>query len=253
MEIDRYAHLHSPVHNWDVRVKLISLLLFALTTAALKSFVPLFIAAGISWVLVLSARLQAFFILRYLRAPLTLVLVMFPVLVFTYGGETAVHFWRIPVYTGGLQASGMIALKVTAVLVISLTLFGTSKLQDTMKGMESCRVPSKLVALLLFTYRYIFLFDEERRTYFLSARLRGYDRMRGLRRIGAGVSILVTLLLRSYEQSEEVYTAMQLRGFTGAYRSLTRFRLKAADLAKGAAVTVSAAGVLLVDLCSLWR
>ena len=53
---------------------------------------------------------------------------------------------------------------------------------------------------------------------------------RGLRHLGATSGILVTLLLRSYEQSERVAAAMRLRGFSGSFHSLARFRSTAADL-----------------------
>jgi energy-coupling factor transporter transmembrane protein EcfT len=55
---------------------------------------------------------------------------------------------------------------------------------------------------------------------------------REIRNTQSTVGVLVTLLVRSYEQSERVYSAMRLRGFTGLYRTTVELRFTGRDLLK---------------------
>ncbi len=248
MEVDKYAHLSSAVHSWDVRIKLISLTVFILAAASVGSFPPLLLALGASILLSAAARLPLAYLLKSLKAPLILVLFLIPFLVFTGGKEEIARFWRFTVYREGVLLSAKIALKVVTVILATVTLFGTSKLHDTMKAMETLRIPSKLVSVFLFTYRYIFQFQEERKKYLTSARLRGFEDMKGIARWGATLNILVTLLLRSFEQSEDVYNAMALRGFTGSYPTLTRFSLSGTDFVKAGAVILLCGGIAVWEV-----
>jgi cobalt/nickel transport system permease protein len=74
--------------------------------------------------------------------------------------------------------------------------------------------------------------------------LRGFSLQCGLRHIGTSSGILVTLLFRSYEQSERVAAAMRLRGFDGSFPGFTRHRSGPADML-AAVITAVWIGLLL--------
>ena len=80
--------------------------------------------------------------------------------------------------------------------------------------------------------------------------MRGYAIQRGLTHIRATVSLSVTLLIRSYEQSERVYAAMTLRGFSGSFQSLPRFSTRGSDAAKS--VLIGLLAVFCVLLETIW-
>ena len=244
MEVDTYAHITSPIHSWDIRFKLVSLMVSAFIAASCRNLPPIFLASSLSIILVVISHLPFLFVLRTLRAPLILLLVMAPVLICTSGGEPIASIWKVTFYTDGLYKAELIALKLFSVLFITVTLFGTAKLHDTMKGMEKLKVPRKLTAIFLFTYRYIFLSMEVMKVYFLAARLRGYSRIKGFRRLKTSVDILTSLLIRSYEQSERVYVAMHLRGFSGSYPTLTAFHINGTDILKSG-ITLAAGGIVV--------
>jgi cobalt/nickel transport system permease protein len=239
MEFDSYADLDSPVQAWDPRFKLSAGFLLILVCASLGK-APALAAAGLgALVLITLSRLPLLFVLRMLKAPLVLLALMLPLLVLTAGGQ-ALWSWRfLHLYRNGLILAARIAAKSLTVVLLFIGFFATVRLNTAFQTLERLKVPSTLLAILLFTYRYIYLYLEDMRKLLSAARLRGYNLQRGLRHIGTSSGILVTLLLRSYEQSERVAAAMRLRGFDGSFRGIARFRRSPADL-------------LAVALTALW-
>jgi cobalt/nickel transport system permease protein len=244
VEIDRYADLRSPVHAWDPRFKLASGFVWMLVCASITTPGALAAAAGAAVGLVLLSRLPVRFVLRALRAPLILLALMLPLLVFTSGGQPLWSLGILRVYREGLLAAGHIAAKALTIAILFVALFGTTRLPVALKALEHLKVPPTLLAILLFTYRYIHLYLEDMQKLLTAASLRGYNLRRGIRHAGSTSRIMFTLLLRSYEQSERVAAAMNLRGFNGSFPSLNRFRHTAVDVFLSA-VTLGMAGFLL--------
>jgi cobalt/nickel transport system permease protein len=230
MEIDSYAHLSSPVHAWDPRFKLASGFVLILVCASLTAARALAAGAGGALVLVLRSRLPPRFLWRLLRAPLLLAALMFPLLLATAGGRPLWSWGFLHLYRDGLTAAIRIAVKAFTIVLLFACFFGTVKLHRALKALEYLKVPSTLLVILLFTYRYIYLYLEYMGKLLIAARLRGYSLRRGLRHAGATSAVLVTLLIRSYEQSERVAAAMRLRGFDGSFPTLEGFHSRRGDL-----------------------
>jgi cobalt/nickel transport system permease protein len=230
MDFDRYADLESPVHTWDPRIKLAAGFVLILVCASLSRSPALSVAAFGALVLIALSRLPFVFVLRMLKAPLVLLALMLPLLVLTAGGQALWSWGFLHLYENGLILAARIAAKSLTVILLFVGFFGTVRLNTTLQTLEHLKVPPTLLAILLFTYRYIHLYLEDMRKLLSAARLRGYKLQRGLRHIGTSSGILVTLLLRSYEQSERVAAAMRLRGFDGSFRGVTSFRRSPADL-----------------------
>jgi cobalt/nickel transport system permease protein len=69
-----------------------------------------------------------------------------------------------------------------------------------------------------------------------------------MQHIRTNIGVLVTLLIRSYEQSDRVYSAMQLRGFDGSFHSLEEFTGSAWDTLKTVLVLSAGAAVIALEL-----
>lgn len=232
MELDQYARLRSPIHTWDARWKLIAIVPLIFVCAAVKSAPGLLCAALVSSTMVIISGLPIRHVLKILKAPFYFIIIMTPVLMLTSGGERLISWEMISVYRSGLYIAARLAIKALSIMLLFICLFGTARLQESMKAMEFFKLPPILLSLLFFTYRYIFLYLEEFGKLLTAARLRGYTLLRGLKGLKSTVSILVTLLIRSYEQSERVYAAMRLRGYTGAFPTLCHFKTQASDVLK---------------------
>jgi len=122
-------------------------------------------------------------------------------------------------------------------IVLLVVLTETTPFADLLQAMRAMRAPEALAAITTLMYRYIFvLFDEWRRVSQARAcRTAGKLRMPALPFYGQQLALV---FVRSWERSERVHAAMNLRGFTGALPPTTKLRFRPADgllLAFGAA------------------
>jgi cobalt/nickel transport system permease protein len=188
--------------------------------------------SAVSVLLVLSSRIPLKTVGKSLKPLLLFLLIMFPVISLTSGGEVIYSYGLIRFYKGGLITASVISVRALSIILVTIVLFGSTGLNVIMKALEFFRIPSEISAIFLFTYRYIFLYFENINRLFTAAKLRGYSLLHGMRHLRNTVTILVTLLIRSYEQSERVYYAMRLRGFTGSFRTISSFSTVWSDALK---------------------
>jgi cobalt/nickel transport system permease protein len=131
----------------------------------------------------------------------------------------------------------LILLKAVAIVLLVFPMFGTAPFHTSMKALQQLRFPTKFVQIVLFTYRYIFVFFEEIRRMNNAAKTRGFEtktRWHTFRTLGNFIGVL---LVRSFERTERLYNAMISRGYTGkliTFASASRMALW--DSAKGAIV-----------------
>ncbi|MFO8007704.1 MAG: cobalt ECF transporter T component CbiQ [Candidatus Brocadiia bacterium] len=245
-EIDKYAHLDSPLHRWDARAKLVCLGLLllavvlsgsypvalaglgaALLLAALSRIPPAFLFVHLRWVLLFCAFLLVVVPLRSAPAPDALV------------SAGPVAFSR-----GGLAEAGLVAVRATGAVLLILVMMGTSRFDVTLKALRRLHVPQVAVQILAFSYRYVFVLLDELGRMLSAARARGSAGASWARRLHNTGSMVGMLFVRSFERTDRVYHAMLARGYTGEVRTLDRFRLRPADVAKGLLAVAAAAGLL---------
>jgi len=212
--LDRYAHLASPIHQWEQRSKLVALLALVFAFACVRHLVllPAMIAvtAGLYW----ASRLPLRYLLRRLRYPGLFIAAVVVVLPFAAGETVLVQLGPLTLYLEGCAATLLIATRFGCILTISLILFGTATFANSIKAMRALGLPGILVDMMLLTYRYLESFGETLVTMQQAMRLRGFQN-RGLswRNLQVLASLAGSLLVRSYEQSQRVYQAMRLRGY----------------------------------------
>ncbi|MGB3714851.1 MAG: cobalt ECF transporter T component CbiQ [Candidatus Promineifilaceae bacterium] len=175
-------------------------------------------------------------------------------LLFSIPGETLL---TLPMFGIDISVEGAIrfASLVTrswisvqaAILLVILT-----KFTDLMWGLQGLHMPSILVSVAGFTYRYLDVLRSE------ASRLRTARRARSATSLGGrgGGSLLwrarVTgwmvgsLMIRSMERSERIYNAMLARGYSGEVKTLTRFELRSRDYWSILVAAIAAVIVILV-------
>ncbi len=253
LDIDRYAHLDSPVQRWDPRLKLASLGLFVLAVSLLQTL-PL--AAAAFLVALLWLRLAALpwgFVAQGVRWVLLFLMPFFLILPLSYPGPEAFRVLGLPFAWEGLRLAALITLKAVAIVLTAYAMFGTARFDLSMQALERLGAPRLLVQMILFTYRYIFVFLAEMRRKDIAMRARGFVKRADRRTLQVMGHFVGTLLVRSFERTERIYKAMLSKGYTGELRTLVRFRANGSDWAKAVAVTLVAAALLGADLVGPFR
>lgn len=121
----------------------------------------------------------------------------------------------------------MITLKVFSSVAFVNTLSCSTKWNDLLGTLKLFKVPDLFIFVLDITIKYIILLGEFSLNMIYALKLRSVGKSNYKSASLSG--IVGTMFIKSKEMSEEMYAAMECRGFTGEYRAFKKFKFKAAD------------------------
>jgi cobalt ECF transporter T component CbiQ len=153
-----------------------------------------------------------------------------PALVLTPGAA----LYRVPslgwtITAQGLTTAGFLLLRVETAATLALLLVFTTPWMQVLKALRVLRVPVVMVAILGMASRYILLLLETAHEMFESRRSRTVGALAAAARRRMAVASAGVLLSRSFQLSDEVYLAMQARGFRGEVHVLDDFTMRRLD------------------------
>jgi cobalt/nickel transport system permease protein len=255
--IDSRAHINSPFHSWDPRVRIVSLIIFIFCAASVSSISVSCIALLLAVLASGLARIPFARSLRRLRAMiffLGMFLLVMPLTVPAKAGDTlyAFNYLSWLHFNGrGFLLAVIISLKALAIALMTEPLLATSKLSVTVQALASLKIPQTACQMILLAHRYIFVFQNESvrmRTGMRARGFRGRTDVETLRTIG---NFLGMLLVRSFGRTQKVYDAMLARGYTGKLQRDVEFKTRHTDWAKGAFWVLVGIALLIVD--RIWQ
>ncbi|MHC1789120.1 cobalt ECF transporter T component CbiQ [Solidesulfovibrio sp.] len=241
---EQFARGTSAIHRLDARCRVAACLLLSLTAALARSDqAPLVIlAAGLLLTVLSGASLGL--VLRRTAAVNVFIVFLWLFLPVSTPGEALWQGLGLTVTREGVGLAFLVTLKANAVFFCVLSLLATIPAPALGRAMTALGVPAKFSFLFVFTYRYLHVIAEEYERLVTAARLRGFVPATDGRTYRTYAALLAMVLVRSYDRSQRVYQAMLLRGFTGVFPCLVRFRAGRRDvvfLGAAAAVTGLAA------------
>jgi cobalt/nickel transport system permease protein len=233
----------------DARVKLVVTIVLLIMVLSYKGLMfPLFVAAG-SFSLCLMMRIPVRILVLRFIPPMVIALVVLLLKVFLTGSEQvfSVHLFGLEI-TGsqeglaeGLQITGRIVGGVSLVIALG---FATPFI-EFMAALSWLRIPKSFIEIMMFAYRYLFVFLEDATTIYSAQKNRlGYSGIKkGLRSFGV---LTGSLVLRGFEQSQKTADAMVQRGYTGDIPFQKRKPLRARELAVAASIVIFGGAVWMI-------
>lgn len=215
LHTDIYIAGESPVHRWAARPKLVSLLVLMFAISLVQHLVLIPGALVVVLLMYRCSGLPLTYLLKRLPYPGLFIVAMIITLPWV-SGSTVLWQWQwFALRLEGLQTAGLIAGRFLAIIITGFILLGTTPFLDILKALRSLGLPSLLTDMTLLTYRYLHDIATQLATMQQAMRLRGYGLFRQAvrRQWGWLVSLFGSLLLRSYERSQQIYKAMRLRGY----------------------------------------
>jgi energy-coupling factor transporter transmembrane protein EcfT len=139
----------------------------------------------------------------------------------------------------------LLIVRVETAVTLSTLLVLTTPWMHLLKALRTLLVPVEVIMLLAMTHRYVVLLSETANAMFESRQSRVVGRLNGHDQRHMMVNTGGVLLSKTLEMGNQVFLAMQARGFRGEVRLLHEFRLQARDYVaiSGFAVAVAAAVV----------
>jgi cobalt/nickel transport system permease protein len=226
------ARGHGALQALDPRVKLVGLLALVVSAALSRRLAVLAALFALGIVLAVASRLS----LRGLAKRVWLVAFGFSVMIaapamFLTPGAA---LWRIGVLTVTVQGARTALLLITRVetaVTLSALLVLTTPWMHLLKALRTLRVPVEVIVLLAMTHRYVILLAETANQMFESRQSRMVGRLSGGEQRRLMVNSGGVLLSKTLEMGDQVYLAMQARGFRGEVRLLDEFRMRGWDYA----------------------
>ncbi|MDJ0705609.1 MAG: cobalt ECF transporter T component CbiQ [Leptolyngbyaceae cyanobacterium MO_188.B28] len=212
--LDEYAYLDSPIHRWSPKCRLLGLgaLIFAFSFVHSLTLSPFMI--GVTVILYRVSTLPLSFLLLRLRIPSFFLLIVAILTPFFTGSTVLFQLGALNLYKEGLQLFLLITIRFLCILTLGLILFSAAPFFINIRAMRSLGLSPILADMMLLSYRYVYEVGDYLSVMRTAMRLRGFrgDRL-NRRNLSRLVMLAGSLLVRSYEKSEQVYKAMILRGY----------------------------------------
>jgi cobalt/nickel transport system permease protein len=240
----------------DARVKVISLLVLLIATALVHNPVVLTGIYAACLLLAAASRLSLrFFVARvWLFIPIFTGIVVLPA---TFSFITHGHIvvplgnWlgtRVGLTEQGLTAAGLIVLRVATSISLVVLVTTTTPWPRLLAALRALLVPRMFILVIGMAYRYLFHLLGSVSDMFTARKARSVGTERNTKRDRAFVAASAGALFgKAHALSEEVHMAMVSRGYRGNAATLTHTRLRAYDVALGAAALALALTTIGVD------
>ncbi len=245
------AHQHlllpgtSPIHRLAPEAKIVGAFLFAVGVSITpRTAVWAFALNAV--VVALAMRITGYRVRQaVVRFAAVLPFVGFALFIPLIAGGDQTQVLGIGLSIEGLWASWNVIAKATLGTGASLVLAGSTPIPDVVRGLGRLRVPTVIVSIVAFMFRYLDLIVEEMARVRVAMTARGHD-PRWLWQAKPIATSAGAMFVRSYERGERVHGAMLARGFTGTMPQMDH---RAATLSDW--LLSAAAGAISLSLATL--
>lgn len=215
-------------------MKVIGLLALLINVAAARNLFVILVVFVIAILLALLSRVPLLTLATriWIGALLFTGLIALPA-IFITPGRTMLQlpFMGWPVTAQGLLSAVYLIARVETAATISGLLILCTLWIHILKALRVLGVPVVLIVILGMTHRYVFLLLQTTRSMFESRQSRMVGRMRAADQRRLAAATAGALLSRTLQLSNEVYLAMQSRGFRGEVYTLDQFKMRKPDWA----------------------
>ncbi len=215
-----FADGRSVIHTVDPRFRLAAAALFSIIVAL--SYRPATLICGLAGALalVLAARLNLLIVTKRFSTLLGFLLLIWIVLPLTYNDGAMMRIGPFDVVKEGVVLSLQITAKSIAILGAFMALVATMTISTLGQALGRMNVPDKIVYLLLMTYRYIFVIEQEYQRLVTAIKIRGFRPGTNLHTYRTYAYLVGMLFVLASVRARRVSQAMRCRGFHGKFHSL---------------------------------
>lgn len=165
----------------------------------------------------------------------------------TYPGKTLVSIGPFMMTREGVLLAVKITLKANTIFLGFVSLIATSSVCTLGHALQKLAVPGKFVHILLFTYRYIHVIEQEYQRLSHAAALRGFRPAMSMHTYRTYAYLVGMLLVRSFARANRIHEAMLCRGFQGRLYSLQQFKFTGEDVVALACMMLGIGGLIYIE------
>ena len=223
-EIDRYAYANALSKSSPATKLVFAASLLLISVASPTPVVPIIVFLTSTILILFSAKIPYRFYLKLLWYPVIIIALTCVIIALFFGYQetlTEVNLLglRWIIFKDGINLGTNIFFRVLGGISTQFFLILTTPMTSILLILRKARIPQVLIETSLLIYRYIFVFIEVMETMHIAQELRlGYS---GWLKKLRSISLLIgNLFIRTLEQGERTFTAMNARGYDGTIRVL---------------------------------
>ncbi|MEW5759764.1 MAG: cobalt ECF transporter T component CbiQ [Candidatus Thermoplasmatota archaeon] len=213
--IDQYA-INSSFYALDPRAKIVSLLFFVLVIALIHELKALIIAFFSVFIMIAISRVPILHITkRYIIA-----------LPFIFFAFLSIYFYS------GIYNAILIFLRISVCVLTLILLSTTTPFFDLLNALQKLKIPKLFIVMLMFTYRYFFVFVDELERMKIARKARCFSFGKSFFDKYSMKIISFTcgmVLVRAYDRGTRIYDALKSRGYDGNIKTIKNFCFKHYD------------------------
>ncbi len=247
---EKFAYGSSFIHSLDPKIRIIASSVLSFATALCDNLYFAVIYFVISIILIVMARLNMMDIFKRLKPVFWFLLMIWIILPLTFDGDILYQFYGLEITGQGVILCCKITIKSITILLLFSALIATMTVASLGNGLHRIHVPDKMVFLLLMSYRYISVIEEEYQRLLRAAKFRGFNPGTNLHSYKTFAYLAGMLFVRASLRAQRVHQAMLCRGFNQKFHTLDDYppnRLHSIFL-----MGISSASLSLVILEMIW-
>ncbi len=218
-----FAGGNSVIHKIDPRFRVVAATLLSITIALSTEFSALAVALGLSFCLLATAKLEPRKVARRLAVVAGFLMLLWLVLPVTHRGAPLYTAGPLTLTREGVLLAAQITCKSFSILALLIALIATMTVATLGSALNSLGIPGKFTQLLMVSYRYIFVIEQEYTRLLRAALIRGFQPGTNLHTYRTYAYLAGMLFVRASLRAQRVYQAMLCRGFHGRYIALQSF------------------------------
>ena len=253
MIFEYFSNGSSSLHRADPRGKIVCTGILSLIIALSQNWPTVLLALLLAFLLILVARLPWHMVFRRLLIVNGFNLLLCLLLPLTYTSGDSLTFLGINLNSTGFFLALLITVKSNAIVLLFISLLATSTAAQLGHGLQQLGLSPKLCLLLLFSYRYISLIQQELFRLQRAARLRCFQPGTNIHTYKTYGYMLGMMLVRSWNRAARVQEAMTLRGFSGQFHSLYGTKgMQKNDILLATILLLAAASLVGIEVFSIF-
>ncbi len=245
--LENSTHERGLLQAIDPRVKLVGLLALVVAAALSRRLAVMGALFGLGVLLAVASRLSLISFAKrvWVVAFAFTAMIAAPALFLTPGQVVYSLPGGLSITAQGLRSALLLVTRVETAVTLSTLLVLTTPWMHLLKALRTLMVPVEVIALLAMTHRYVVLLMETANAMFESRQSRLVGRLNGHEQRRLMVNTGGVLMSKTLDMGNQVFLAMQARGFRGEVRLLADFRMRAVDYAAMAGFAVAVTATVL--------
>jgi len=217
---EKFAYGLSFIHRVDPKTRIIAAIILSFATALCDDLYLAAVYFIISIILIFMAGLKKKDVMKRLKPLFWFLLMIWIILPITFEGDILFRYHWLKITNPGVILCCKITIKSITILLFFTALIATMTIASLGSGLHRIHVPDKMVFLLLMTYRYISVIEEEYKRLLRAAKFRGFVPGTNLHSYKTFAYLAGMLFVRASLRAQRVYQAMLCRGFNQKFHTL---------------------------------